>query len=111
MASLPDLPATPECPDRTHCRYCNEVIFWDDWCYVHVNGFADCRLLVFGGRPVLVTDEPLLKTAEHIARQHGSTLVIDPTLISRWPQHQTYAEPVEWDYYGTKPRTIGRDSD
>lgn len=30
-------------PDVTKCRHCLRTIVWDDWSYVHLDGWANCR--------------------------------------------------------------------
>lgn len=95
-----DPPATPQMPDRTQCRNCGRWIYWDDYSYTHADsGFAECAVMLVGGRPVADDDPELLRVAESIARRHGSTLIIDLQLVLRH-RHDWRAEPVDWDYYG-----------
>lgn len=30
-------------PDYAYCKHCGRVIAWDDWCYTHLDGWANCR--------------------------------------------------------------------
>jgi hypothetical protein len=57
-------------PDGVPCRHCGQPIFWDEICWVHHNGFADCDLTISGGTkmgawtidPMLTpTTDPALK--------------------------------------------------
>ena len=48
-------------PDGVPCRHCGQPIFWDEICWVHQNGFADCGLTILPGTgkqiaPGIVTD-------------------------------------------------------
>jgi hypothetical protein len=37
-------------PDGVPCRHCGQPIYWDEICWVHSNGFADCGLIIGGGK-------------------------------------------------------------
>jgi hypothetical protein len=43
---------TEPTPDGVPCRHCGAPIFWDEICWVHANGFADCGLQVVGGKVI-----------------------------------------------------------
>lgn len=30
-------------PDYAYCKHCGRVICWDDWSYMHLDGWANCR--------------------------------------------------------------------
>jgi hypothetical protein len=66
-------------PDGVPCRHCGEPIFWDEICWVHRNGFADCGLVIRNPR-----------------MKFGS-FIIDPDLDVQGPHAGKRAEPVgEW---------------
>jgi hypothetical protein len=51
---------TEQTPDGVPCRHCSKPIYWDEVCWVHDNGFADCGLVVYGGTKIssLITTDP-----------------------------------------------------
>jgi hypothetical protein len=66
-------------PDGVPCRHCGKPIFWDEICWVHDNGFADCGAIISGGRQV------------------GDGVVIDPDINVVGIHKGNRAEPVgEW---------------
>jgi hypothetical protein len=68
-----------ETPDGVPCRHCGEPIFWDEICWVHDNGFADCGLVVGGGG------------------RTRAEIIIDPDLSIEGPHAGKRAEPVgDW---------------
>lgn len=40
-------------PDGVPCRHCGLPIYWDEICWVHEHGFADCGLTMSKGTPIL----------------------------------------------------------
>ena len=71
-------------PDGVPCRWCGQPIFWDEICWVHDNGFADCDLTISGGTPIGAVE--------------GATVVLDPTIKVEGPNAGRHAEPVPpWD--------------
>jgi len=71
-------------PDGVPCRHCGHPIYWDEICWVHANGFADCGLIIGGseaktgdkGRMILIMDpeitvDPTHKEAKHMAEPVG----------------------------------------
>ena len=72
---------TDETPDGVPCRHCSQPIFWDEICWVHDNGFADCGLVISGG----------------VNFGAGPEVVINPKLTVEGPHKGKMAEPVgEW---------------
>jgi hypothetical protein len=63
-------------PDGVPCRHCSQPIFWDEICWVHSNGFADCGLTIGGGV------------------QLGGGLSIDPEIVVDPDYADKRAEPV-----------------
>jgi hypothetical protein len=64
-------------PDGVPCRHCGQPIFWDEICWVHSNGFADCGLIIQGENvggliidPEIIVD-PTHKEANHRAEPVG----------------------------------------
>jgi hypothetical protein len=71
-----------ETPDGVPCRHCGKPIFWDEICWIHDTGFADCGLVVSGGKEYSVNDLSLLT---------------DPDLAVQGPHAGKRAEPVgDW---------------
>jgi hypothetical protein len=65
-------------PDGVPCRHCGQPIFWDEVCWVHDNGFADCGLVIQGGM------------------RFGS-VILDPQMDVQGPHAGKRAEPVgDW---------------
>lgn len=62
-------------PDGVPCRHCKQPIFWDEICWVHRNGFADCDLTIGGGTKI------------------GRGLTLDPELKVDGPNAGQHAEP------------------
>ena len=65
-------------PDGVPCRHCGHPIFWDEICWVHSNGFADCGIIIGGGTKVgrIIMDpeiivDPTHKEAKHNAEPEG----------------------------------------
>ena len=70
---------TEQTPDGVPCRHCGKPIFWDEICWVHQNGWADCEVTITGGT--------------HI----GTGVVLDPEIIESEEFKGKHAEPVgEW---------------
>jgi hypothetical protein len=65
-------------PDGVPCRHCGKPIFWDEICWVHDNGFADCGLSIEGGTRIdrIIMDpdiyvDPTHKAAGNKAEPEG----------------------------------------
>ena len=43
-------------PDGVPCRHCGEPIFWDEYCWVHSNGWATCGTVMTGGKSLSMSD-------------------------------------------------------
>jgi len=66
-----------ETPDGVPCRHCGEPIFWDEICWVHGTGWANCGITMIGVNtggimidPEIVED-PVHKAANHCAEPVG----------------------------------------
>ena len=67
-------------PDGVPCRHCGEPIYWDEICWVHGTGWADCGVIISGGTyipkigvimdPEIAVD-PTHKEAKHHAEPIG----------------------------------------
>jgi hypothetical protein len=38
-----EIGAIDDSPDYVYCKHCGRVLVWDDWSYVHLDGWANCR--------------------------------------------------------------------
>lgn len=74
-------------PDRSICRHCGQDIVWDDWSYVHLNGWADCNASI---RPTGERLPPPLDQVQEEFRIKVVEVEIDSSLPA------TSAEPIEW---------------
>lgn len=69
--------ATEQSPDHSICLNCHEPIDWDEVCYIHRSGFADCGVTVTGGEP-------------------GVGIILNPDLLVDPEFDGKTARPIEW---------------
>lgn len=84
-------PGDQRSPDFSTCEHCGEPIGWDDYCYVHTNGWAECGTTITGGEPVGNLNQII--PGIDVPAPLGTVFRINPTIISTTTQ---CAEPKEW---------------
>jgi hypothetical protein len=55
---------TKPTPDGVPCRHCEQPIFWDEICWVHANGFADCGLVIEAGDAIVAMNPKFIETTD-----------------------------------------------